>query len=184
MPPGWALVVALLVVAVPWAVNAAFVMSEAAAYPVFLWAVLACHGRGRRARRRAGTRWRSAALALAFFTRPQFLFLAAVLPLAALSSTARGGGPAAPRAGGRLRAPRSWSSSRWRRSARRHRLLGDYGVTATQGSLLPAIAWKSAAIHVDVLAVGLGVVPVPARRRLGVLARCGAAPSGRAPSPP
>jgi hypothetical protein len=41
-----------------------------------------------------------------------------------------------------------------------HRLLGDYGVTATQGSLLPAIAWKSAAIHVDVLAVGLGVVPL------------------------
>jgi len=41
-----------------------------------------------------------------------------------------------------------------------HRLLGDYGVTATQGSLLPAIAWKSAAIHVDVLAVGLGIVPL------------------------
>jgi hypothetical protein len=41
--PGWALAVALLAVSVPWAVNAAFVMSEAAAYPVFLWAVLACH---------------------------------------------------------------------------------------------------------------------------------------------
>ena len=41
-----------------------------------------------------------------------------------------------------------------------HRLLGDYGVTATQGSLLPAIAWKSAAIHLDVLAVGLGIVPL------------------------
>ena len=40
------------------------------------------------------------------------------------------------------------------------RLLGDYGVTATQGSLLPAIALKSAAIHIDVLAVGLGVVPL------------------------
>ena len=40
-----------------------------------------------------------------------------------------------------------------------HRLLGDYGVTATQGSLLPAGVWKSAAIHLDVLAVGLGVVP-------------------------
>ena len=38
-----ALVVSLLSVAVPWCVNAAFVMSEAAAYPVFLWAMLACH---------------------------------------------------------------------------------------------------------------------------------------------
>jgi hypothetical protein len=40
-----------------------------------------------------------------------------------------------------------------------HRLLGDYGVTATQGSLLPAGVWKSAAIHIDLLALGLAVVP-------------------------
>ena len=40
-----------------------------------------------------------------------------------------------------------------------HRLLGDYGVTATEGSLLPAGVWKAAAIHLDVVAVGLGVIP-------------------------
>jgi hypothetical protein len=40
-----------------------------------------------------------------------------------------------------------------------HRLLGQYGVTATEGSLLPSTVWKSAALHLDVLAVGLGVVP-------------------------
>jgi hypothetical protein len=43
VPAAWALVAALLTVTVPWAVNAAFVMSEPAAYPVFVWAVLACH---------------------------------------------------------------------------------------------------------------------------------------------
>ena len=40
-----------------------------------------------------------------------------------------------------------------------HRLLGDYGVTATEGSLLPSGVWKAAAIHLDVVAVGLGVIP-------------------------
>ena len=158
VPPGWALAVALLVVAVPWAVNGAFVMSEAAAYPVFLWALLACHA----ALAEPSPRRDALAiggLALAFFTRPQFLFLAAALPLAALVVA----GP--------------------RRALERHRvlagacaaailvvvplaalgqadrLLGDYGVTATQGSLLPSAVWKSAAIHLDVVAVGLGAVP-------------------------
>ena len=70
-------------------VNAAFVMSEAAAYPVFLWAVLACHAAITEPSPRR-TRSRSVALALAFFTRPQFLFLAAVLPLAALIAVGPG----------------------------------------------------------------------------------------------
>ena len=44
VPPECALVVAGLSVALPWAVNTATAMSESAAYPVFVWAVLACHG--------------------------------------------------------------------------------------------------------------------------------------------
>jgi dolichyl-phosphate-mannose-protein mannosyltransferase len=154
-----ALVVALLAVTVPWAVNAAFVMSEPAAYPVFVWAVLACHVAITDPSDRADV-LAAVALALAYLTRPQFLFLVAVLPVAALVTR----GP--------------------RRALREHhvlagvyalgilvvlvlaaigdadRLLGDYGVTATQGSLLPAIAWKSAALHIDVLAVGLGILPL------------------------
>src|SRR6185312_14831828 len=74
--PGWTLVVALLAISTPWAVNAAFVMSEAAAYPVFLWAVLACHVCIAEPSGRSDA-LAVAALALAFFTRPQFLFLAA-----------------------------------------------------------------------------------------------------------
>lgn len=157
--PGWALVVALLCVSVPWAVNAAFVMSEAAAYPVFLWAVLACHVCVAEPSRRSDA-LAVVALALAFFTRPQFLFLAAVLPLAALIAV----GPRPAFRQHRLLAivyaVGALLVAVLAALGQAHRLLGDYGVTATQGSLLPAIAWKSAAIHLDVLAVGLGVVPL------------------------
>ncbi len=157
--PGWALVVALLAISTPWAVNAAFVMSEAAAYPVFLWTVLACHVCIAEPSRRTDV-LAALALALAFFTRPQFLFLAAVLPLAAVVTV--GPRPA-------LRQHRVLAIvyaiglvvvALLAALGQAHRLLGDYGVTATEGSLLPAIAWKSAAIHVDVLAVGLGIVPL------------------------
>jgi hypothetical protein len=157
--PGWALAVALLAISVPWAVNAAFVMSEAAAYPVFLWAVLACHVCIAEPSGRSDA-LAVVALALAFFTRPQFLFLAAVLPLAALVTV----GPRSAFRQHRVLAIAYAVGALLvivlAALGQAHRLLGDYGVTATQGSLLPAIAWKSAAIHVDVLAVGLGVVPL------------------------
>jgi hypothetical protein len=158
VPTACALAVALLVVAVPWAVNAAFVMSEAAAYPAFLWAVLACHlalaePSPRRDALAVG------GLALAFFTRPQFLFLAAVLPLAAVAvdGPRRALARHRPLAGAyavgiAVVAPLAALGDS-------HRLLGDYGVTATEGSLLPSSVWKSAALHLDVLSVGVGVVP-------------------------
>jgi hypothetical protein len=157
-PTGCALVVALLSVAIPWSLHAAFVMSEAAAYPVFTWAVLAIHGAVTEPSPRRDVLV-VAALALAFFTRPQFLFLAVVLPIAVLACN---------------RPRRALARHRVLAGAyaigvavvvplaalgESHRLLGDYGVTATEGSLLPSTVWKSAAIHVDVLAVGLGVVP-------------------------
>jgi hypothetical protein len=158
VPPEWGLVVAALSIAIPWAVNTATAMSEAAAYPAFVWAVLACHG----ALAEPSPRRDALAiggLALAFFTRPQFLVLAAVLPLAALVVD----GPR-----------RALDRHRVLAGAcvvavlvvlplaalgEAHRLLGDYGVTATQGSLLPRGVWKAAAIHLDMVAVGLGVLP-------------------------
>jgi hypothetical protein len=157
-PTACALVVALLAVAIPWSVNAAFVMSEAAAYAVFMWTVLALHlALAEPSPRRDALA--IGGLALAYFTRPQFLFLAAVLPLAALVTS----GPR-----------RSLTQHRVLAAVyalgivvvvplaafgQAHRLLGDYGVAATHGSILPSAVWKSAAIHLDVLAVGLGVVP-------------------------
>jgi hypothetical protein len=134
-------------------------MSEPAAYPVFLWAVLACHRAITEPSGRADA-LAVGSLVLAFFTRPQFLFLAAVLPLAAVVAV---GPRQALRQHRRLAIAYAVGGVVvvvLAALGQAHRLLGDYGVTATQGSLLPAIAWKSAAIHVDVLAVGLGVVPL------------------------
>ena len=104
--PGWALVVALLCVSVPWAVNAAFVMSEAAAYPVFLWAVLACHVCDRRALAALGRARRGRAGARVLHPAP--------VPLPRRGAAARGpdhgwpaaGVSAAPPAGDRLRGRR------------------------------------------------------------------------------
>ena len=133
-------------------------MSESAAYPVFVWAVLACHG----ALAEPSPRRDALAiggLALAFFTRPQFLVLAGVLPLAALVLDG-------PRQA--LRRHRVLTGAYVAAAlvvvplaalGESHRLLGDYGVTATEGSLLPSGVWKAAAIHLDVVAVGLGVIP-------------------------
>jgi hypothetical protein len=157
--PACALVVGLLSVTLPWAVNAAFVMSEPAAYPVFLWAVLAvhlaiCEPSG------PADALAVVALALAFFTRPQFLFLAAVLPLAAAIAVGPRRAFAQHRGLAIAYAVGVVVVAILAAAGQGHRLLGDYGVTATQGSVLPLIAWKSAAIHLDVLAVGLGLVPL------------------------
>ena len=157
--PACALVVAALSVTLPWAVNAAFVMSEPAAYPVFLWTVLAVH-----VAISEPSGWADAraivALALAFFTRPQFLFLAAVLPLAAVVAVGPRRALAQHRRLAVAYAVGIVVVAIFAALGQEHRLLGDYGVTATQGSILPLIAWKSAAVHLDVLAVGLGVVPL------------------------
>ena len=140
--------------------------------------------RARASRRRAVTRSAIGGLALAFFTRPQFLFLAARAPAGgARRRRTTSGAPAPPLLAGAYAAaivvvvPLAALGEA-------HRLLGDYGVTATEGSLLPSTVWKSAAIHLDVLAVGLGVMPVPARGRRGrTRASASARRRGCAPSP-
>jgi Dolichyl-phosphate-mannose-protein mannosyltransferase len=158
VPRECALVVALLSLVVPWAVNTATLMSESAAYPAFAWAVLACHAAlvEPSARRDAVA---IGALAVAFFTRPQFLVLVAVLPLAAVVVD----GPRRALARHRVLAGAGVLAILvvvpLAALGEAHRLLGDYGVTATEGSILPSGVWKAAAIHLDVLAIGLGVLP-------------------------
>src|SRR4029450_3416062 len=133
VPPEWGLVVAALSIAIPWAVNTATAMSAAAASPAFVWAVLACHGAlaGPSPRRDALA---IAGLALAFFTRPQFLVLAVVLPLAALVVD----GPRQALRRHRLLAGAVvWAALvviPLAAVGQAHRLLGQYGVTATEGS--------------------------------------------------
>jgi hypothetical protein len=89
---------AALTVAAPWTVYSFFVMTEALAYPVFVWAALAC------VRAVARPSWRGdvvaiAGIAVAVLTRTQFVVLALALPAAVvvhelsreLGDRARGG---------------------------------------------------------------------------------------------
>ena len=166
---------AFLSLAIPWAVNTATLMSEAAAYPAFAWTALALHGAlvqpsPRRDALAIG------ALALAFFTRPQFLVLAAVLPLAAvvIDGPRRAFARHAPRRGDRRRRARGDPAGRARPGAR---LLGDYGVTATQGSLLPrrlegggdprGTCWRSASVSCRCCSAPAGPTRRSGRRRSG-----------------
>jgi hypothetical protein len=156
LPRECALVVAGLSIAIPWAVNTATAMSESAAYPAFVWAMLACH----LALAEPSPRHDLLAiggLALAFFTRPQFLVLAAVLPIAAP-------GRRGPRqVFGRHRVLAGAVAV----AVRRHPLAalgGTHQLSGLRrdrdgGSLLPSGVWKSAALHIDIVAVGLGVIP-------------------------
>jgi hypothetical protein len=165
LPRPWALAASLLSVCVPWIVLSAFVMSESAAYPVFVWAILACQ----RAVAEPSARRdlvAAAALVAAYFTRPQFLFLVAVLPVAILLTEILGEGRAGLLAALRRHRPLTALYAAGlvaviplAATGSSHRLLGDYGVTATQGSLLPAGIWKAAVVHLDTLVVGLGVLP-------------------------
>ena len=154
----WRLVCAALALVLPWNVETAFVMTESAAYPVFCWTSLAL------VRAVAVPSPRRDAIALvslvvAVFTRTQFLSLAGVLPLVVLLHDGRA-------------------------SLRRHRvlavtyacalvaaivveangglsrLLGNYAVTATEGSLLPWKAIELAGAHLDLVGVGIGLLPL------------------------
>jgi hypothetical protein len=153
----WRLVCAALALVVPWNVETAFVLTESAAYPVFCWTSLALvRAVAEPSRRRDAIAL--AAIALAVFTRTQFLSLAVVLPLVVVLLDGRA-------------------------SLRRHRvlavagacaivaaiaieftgglsrLLGNYAVTA-QGSLLPWKAIELAGAHLDLVGVGIGVLPL------------------------
>jgi hypothetical protein len=173
----WALAVAALSVCTLWMVLAGFVMSEAAAYPAFLWALLGLQVAIVSPSVRNDV-LAIAALGLAFLARAQFAVLALVLPLAVLGyeiglELAHGQG--------------SW----WRRTVAGARraivrhpvlavvyaaaavvgiaaaisdrvggLLGAYSVTLEEGSLLPLDTWPSAARHIDTIAIGAGFVPL------------------------
>ena len=117
----------------------------------------------------AATFWPSP-LALAVLARTQFAVLVAVLPLAILGHEL-------------LRRP--WRQAlEGARAVREHlvlaglytaglalalilaltgslgNLLGVYGVTVEEGSLLPSGVWSSAARHLDAVAIGSGLIPL------------------------
>jgi hypothetical protein len=170
LPRAWAVAVAALAILVPWMVLTGFVMTESAAYPAFVWALL-----GLQLAIAAPSPRRDllavAALVLAVLARTQFAVLVLVLPLAILGHEL-------------LRAPRRKVLESLRAAIREHRvlaglyaagaalilvvalagslgsLLGVYGVTVEEGSLLPSGVWSSAARHLDAVAIGTGLLPL------------------------
>jgi hypothetical protein len=165
-----ATVAALLTTFMPWLVMSTTLLTENAAYPALVWAVFLCQ----RAITQPSTRRDVAALAgllLAFVARTQFFMLAVVLLLAVL---------------GHELTFRPVSSSGWRERLRAafpsHRVLfvvyavailagaalaaagslgavvGNYAVPF-KGDLLPASIWHSAAVHLDYVVIGGGILP-------------------------
>src|SRR5688572_27119422 len=144
---------AFFAVALPWSVIGGFVMTESAAYPAALWALLAIH----RAVVLPSPRRDLVALAailVATLARPQLAALGVVLVAAAAVHEAR------------LR--------RWRAHvvafgvaalAVPVLLLGGAGLLgsyspAIEGDVLSFEAFRSAIVHVNVTAVALGIVPL------------------------
>jgi hypothetical protein len=169
----WGYLVAFLSVCMPWILYAAMLMTEVAAYPAFLWALLALHWATVRPSVR-GDVLALAGLALAFFARTELLVLVFVAPPAIVC----------------FELGRVVGQSGWRRlgpgllaALRGHRLLacayallliggvvlgrlgrldavvGVYGSYAQQSTLLPAGLLGSFAAHVALFSLGLGVLP-------------------------
>lgn len=177
LPRIWSFAVAALSVFVPWIVLAGFLMTEVAAYPAFLWAILGLQVAIAAPSPRHDL-LAAAALGVAVFARTQFAVLALVLPLAVLGHelglALAEPGPASTSA--KLRAGA-------RRAVAHHRLLfalymlgglavgivalvgsagsllGRYSVTVGRGSILPAEMWGAALRHLDAVAIGSGLAP-------------------------
>ena len=152
-------VVALGTVAVPWIALSSFLLTEVAAYPAFVWAVLAIQASLDR------PSWRTDLLAvlgiaLAVFARTQFYALALVLPLAVLAL------------GLLARNVRATLRSHTTLivlyavgillaivlQAAGHSILGLYSQTA-HGNPLPLDLVTSAPAHLAVVALGSGLLP-------------------------
>jgi hypothetical protein len=147
---------AALAVLVPWLVLASFVLSEATAYPAFLWAVYLL-SRTVEAPSRRGDALALLGLVVAWAARTQFLVLFAVAPVAILVRER-----SVPRAVSRHRvlvaALAAVALAAIVLSATGHNVFGAYNA-ATQGSLLDAQIPRSFLEHVETLALGLGLLP-------------------------
>lgn len=150
--------VAALTVCIPWIALASFLMTEAVAYPVFMWAMLALHNAAVSPRARNDVLL-LVALAATVLARTQFAVLLVVVPLALLLD----------------RFSLRQLVSRHRVLAVAYatlgvtavgllafgelsRVLGTYSVTA-EGNLVPSGMPRSLLEHLAPLALGLGIVP-------------------------
>jgi hypothetical protein len=154
--------VGTLAVLMPWIVYAPFLLTEVAAYPAFLWCLLALH----RATAAPSPRTDVVALlglALAYFARTEFAVLLVVPPLAIAAS--------------------AWGRRPLRETARAHRvLLAGYGLLALAAVVLAAAGRLADALgtyrttvgsrslphgflrslleHLSTLSLGVGILPL------------------------
>ena len=150
--------VAVLTVCIPWIALASFVMTEAVAYPVFLWAMLALHDAVVEPRPRNDVIV-LVAIAVAILARTQFTVLLVIVPLALLLNRFK------PR---RLVAEHrvlAWAYAAigvvaivLLATGNLSRALGTYSVTA-EGNLVPRDMPRSLLEHLAPIALGLGIVP-------------------------
>jgi hypothetical protein len=174
MPAPFAVLAGLMSVLVPWAVATAMLMTESLAYPLFAWAILAIVVAVADARLRNDA-LAVIAIALAAYTRTQFVLLYAVLALAIVlhelgfRDVEQG-----------TAAQRGASSGWWRPVLRRHLALllllagalvavlvlrgtghdpfGNYG-GLLNGYPFPTGLWNSAMQHLGHVFVGVGLLP-------------------------
>jgi hypothetical protein len=161
------LLAAALAVFMPWILYSTMLMTENAAYPAFLWAVLGLQHTLAHPSRRADC-LALLGLALAFFARTELLVLAFVAPVAALVLEA-GRLPLRQAPGAAVRNHRVLAAAYvalascglvlWR-LGRLSDVFGVYGLYAHHSRLLPAGSFGSFAEHVSILAVGVGILPV------------------------
>lgn len=172
-----AYLVAALTVSVPWMVMSTMILTEVAAYPAFLWAILAIQ-RAIAAPSRSRDLLAIGGIFLAFMGRTQFLMLAIVLPLAVVIHEV--GLAVSERRGASVRRAVAVGM---RNAFRAHRplvavggvasfvavvvaaagslgkVLGNYETAAHSGSLLPHNILHAAALHLDFVVVAVGVLP-------------------------
>ncbi len=168
-----AYLVAALSVCMPWILYASMLMTEVAAYPAFLWALLGLY----RATVAPSARRDALALAglgLAFLARTELLVLVLVAPAAIVCfelGRARGAG-ARRRAAAGLRAALAahrllaatyavllLGAVALAHAGRLAAVVGVYGSYAQQSTLVPPGLAGAFAAHVALFALGLGVLP-------------------------
>ena len=151
-----AYLVAIVTVCMPWIMYSSFLLSEVAAYPVFLWALLAMQ-RALSAPSARNDIVVLAALTVAFFARTQFVFLIVVLALALVLVEHRGV-LARHRLLGAAYALLAVVAVALALTGHLASAFGVYGDTV-RGNLLPPGTGRWLFGHVAMLALGLGVLP-------------------------
>ena len=160
LSPAARLLAGVFAVVIPWTVIASFLMTESAAYPASLWAAYLIQRAA--VRPRDGTYALAlGGIALAILARPQLIVLAVALVAAALTVE--------------LRERRGWAVHRVLVGAVAFTLLvfvllaatgslgsalGSYAPTIEEGALLSRGALRSSIVHLDVVAVAIGLVPL------------------------